>query len=61
MLEIKEKQGRENIAKDYFIGNARIVIRTDKCVKTKQEVDEILAEVGRIVSRSKYKKASNPK
>ena len=55
--EANKDQG--SIARDYYIGNARIIIRTDKCVKTKQEEDEILDELGRIVSRIKYKKATN--
>lgn len=36
------------IRKDFYIGNTHIKIDDACCVKTKQEIDEILARIARI-------------
>lgn len=36
------------IRKDFYIGNTHIMIDDECCVKTKEEVDEILARIARI-------------
>lgn len=37
---------------DYYIGNTRIVIHTDKCTYAEDEIDRILENVGYIVSKN---------
>jgi hypothetical protein len=37
------------IVKDFYIGNTHILIDDACCVKTREEVDKILANIARIV------------
>ncbi len=50
MKILEESQNDDDVARDYYIGNTRCKIHTDKCVKTQQEVDEILERIGKIIS-----------
>ena len=36
------------VVKDYYIGNTRIRIHDDYCVKTQEEIDSILKRIGSI-------------
>ena len=36
------------LARDFYIGNMHVQIYDDYCVKTQEEVDEILSRVGEI-------------
>lgn len=41
------------------IGNTRIIIKTDYCVQSREEVDQILRDIGRIVTNSENRWVQN--
>ncbi len=42
-----------HIAKNYKIGNTRVKIADDFCVKTKAEIDAILADIAKLYLNSR--------
>lgn len=39
------------VARDYYVGKTHIIIMDDSCVKTQEEVNEILRRCGQIATR----------
>ncbi len=50
-MAILEELKPKHIVKDYYIGNTHIIISDDYC-RPREEVDEILRRIARIVQRA---------
>lgn len=46
-------------AKEIKIGNTRVIIKTDYCVQSREEVEQILRDIGRIVTDSENRRVQN--